>query len=251
MEGAVASPHPLEAAMKYRTGIVLGLLLAVPACWSIDSIDSEDVNEDALWGEYSVGFDSDDGELRFYAQFRVGGSTGTTVRLSDPSQVTANGSVMQLFDGDEAWLNLEGSYYYLEEGAAVPEGSYEFVWTRLDGSTYTNVVQMADSIGILAPMDGETISKTEGITVEFDGAVGTNESVSCWLSGNGSAQTEWVTSGNTCVFTAAELEDLDPGDASLWVRRRLEGDIQDGHPEEGGYVTSYFDSPRIEMLVTE
>ena len=236
--------------MKRFLTLGLGLLI-IPACWSIDTIDSEDVNEDVIYGEYSVSYDAQTADLRYYAQFRVGGATGTTLRLTDPSEVAADGKTMELFDGDEAWLNVEGSYYYLKEAASMASSEYSIVWTRLDGSTYENIVIQADAIEVLSPMDGDTISLADGVTVEFDPPVGDNESVRCTISGNSDVESDLVSSGNTCVFTAAELDEIEPGDATIEVRRKLDGEVQNGHDEEGGRLNSYYYSPHIEMIFSE
>lgn len=235
-----------------RTALVgFCLYIIVPACWSIDSLDSEDVNEDKYWGEYSVSFDAEDGDLRYYAQFRAGGSTGTTIRLSEPSTIAVDGKAMELFDGDEAWLNVEGSYYFLNESVAAPAGAYAYLWTRLDGSSYENVVLMADPIGVVAPAIDATFSKAEGLTVIFNPPVGPDEEVRCSIDGEGEYDSEWVNAGDSCVFTAPELEEMQPGSATVYVRRRLRGEIQNGHDDEGGTINSYYTSTRVDVTVAE
>jgi len=69
--------------------ILVCMLLSSAGC--LDTVDSEDVNPRAIYQSYHVDYDEKTNETDLFATFRVGGSTGTTVRLNSPSELRVNG----------------------------------------------------------------------------------------------------------------------------------------------------------------
>lgn len=232
-------------------GVLAGALLT--GCWSTDTVDSEDVDEDEIYAEYSVNFYEDTAELEFFVQFRLGGATGTTLRLTSPSQVTADGDVMQLRDGEESVLNLIGSYYDLDKSASAgaPAAEYSFVWTRTDGTKYENIVPMARPIAILAPTADAMVSKSMDLVIEFDAAAGPAEEVVCSIDGVEGYTSNTVTAGNTCVLTPSELAELMPGPATLAIHREHESSATNGHESTGGDGFARYYGLEVEVTVVD
>ncbi|NBW82992.1 hypothetical protein EBR21_14670, partial [bacterium] len=55
------------------------ILLTSIACGSISSGSSDDVNNKNIFQQYNVWYDKEKEEVRTFAQFRFGGSDGTTL----------------------------------------------------------------------------------------------------------------------------------------------------------------------------
>ena len=110
------------------------------SCGSLETTDDTEINEDSIYGSYSASFDAGEQEVKRYVQFRFDGSTGNTIRLTEPAQITVDGEVMEVFDGEDAWINLNGTFYRKNAAPETPKATYSFEWTRQDGSKHTNVV---------------------------------------------------------------------------------------------------------------
>lgn len=229
------------------------MVVASTACWSTDTIDSTDVEQDEIHGDYAVTFDDETGSLRATAQFRVGGPTGTTVRLQSPSEVRFEGQSMTVRDGDEALINIIGTYYRASLSVEQPEAEYLFSWTDGEGRTFDNVLEMAESIEVIEPFEDVQHSRGEDLVVEFDPPVGPgDESVTCYLFGPDAEEededeidSDWVDAGSQCIFTKETLASFVDGRARLEVRRRLEHEHQQGHHRTGADMSSTYESAPV------
>src|SRR5690606_38493865 len=124
---------------------------------------------ETIYQRYVADYNNESKSLYLSAQFRVGGSTGTTVRLGEQDSIEINGQAMSLHDGDEFRPNLTGTFYALNASTDSLANSYVFLWKQGTGKTITNTLPTAPSVAIQLPAPGATISKKEGLTVEFDG----------------------------------------------------------------------------------
>ena len=53
--------------------------------------DSSDVNQEKIYADYEVFYNSNTDKTLAVAKFKFGGATGTVLQLTDPAQVTFNG----------------------------------------------------------------------------------------------------------------------------------------------------------------
>jgi len=239
-----------------RAGSLAGLLVAslflLPGCWSNATADSSDVNEDKIYGDYDAWFEADTNEVWLHAQFTFGGWNGTTLRLSPPSTITVDGKEMDIRDGDEALLNLVGTYYTLRESTTEPSDSYTFEWTRTDSTTYTNVITMPKAVSIAAPLSGASHSMTDALEVEFAGdSLAGNDELECVLDGVKTVEIQTTDFGTGCVFTPDELQELGEGSVTATVERRLAEDPQQGHDAEGGKLEGRYKSKSVTFDLTK
>lgn len=245
-----------------RTAVYLTFLFAISSaisgCTSIHTVNDADVSEDKLYGSYSATYDARKAVLTLYAQYRVGGSTGTTVRLTSPSSLTADGETMKAVDGDANVLNVSGTYYTIEKNVADASGTHTFVWTRRDGSIRTNVLDLSDVKSISAGQGSGPLSKASGFSVAYTGPeIGAGESVSCTLrsknkDSDATGEIELkksVTSGNECIFTAGELATFRAGAAAVLVDRFRTAVTQQGHEAVGGTMRSQYTSAEHELTI--
>ena len=235
-------------------------LVCISSCGSKDTVNDSDVNEDKLYGSYKVHFDAGKAELTQFVQYRLGGDTGTTIRLTDPSSIVADGEKMQVRDGDTNSINLQGTYYTLLKNVTSPNSTYTYVWTRRDKSVYTNIVTAAKTATVAAPAASAAVSRASGITVTFAGDdIGTSETINCWLnsgvsSGDTSEDTiksKTITSGKDCVFTAADLAKFRLGTATIQIERERKESAQQGHLSVGGSLWAKYSSAKVNVTIQQ
>lgn len=119
--------------MKKISAFFAIALLALTAfgCRSCETIDSSKLDPSEIYQEYSVTVND---STIASAEFRVSGSTGTTVALVAPSAVQYNGQSMS----EHLRTTFSGTYYSSEtKGFA---GSHTFVFTDSSGKKFTNVL---------------------------------------------------------------------------------------------------------------
>jgi len=232
---------------------VIAILAATPACKSKDTIDSEDVNEAKIHRTYSVKFSAISGNLDLTAEFRVGGDTGTTVKLSDPAKVTVDGQTMEVATSD-----ISGTYYYWRSKPAAPAASYKFTWTRGDGKVVDDVVNSIALATVSSPADGESVSKAAGLTVTFAPALTVNgESMYIYLSPNTAdslgkpGASDLATTGNTVRLDPTEIDKVETGPVRFHLDHTDKGRVPAGDGVmEGSYVSSS-DSDYFDLTLTD
>lgn len=223
--------------------MVPGILLALAGC-SVDTADDTDVNEDKLHGKYQVHYYEGDRNLQYYAQLRLGGSTGTTIRLTQGSMQVA-GQSMRVVDGDANPINLAGTYYVLLQSSDDPGESHTFTWTRSDGSTYENTLQTVPAFTVTAPTAGASHADGD-LKVIVDGpTLRASERYQATLfaendagEGQDGLLTESTEVGNEIIFPADDIARLPPGPVEVRVRRTHTAAPQAGHDAEGGELVS-------------
>lgn len=249
------------ALLKVSSKMVRALWLPVALCatalgCSVDTADDTDVNEEKLWGRYQVHYNEGTRDLNFYAQLRLGGPTGTTIRLTE-GKMEVEGQTMRAVDGDSNPINLLGTFYVLDESTATPAESYAFTWTRSDGSTHVNTIEVVDAFSISAPAAGA--SHTGGdLTVTLDGPpLGTGEFYVVDVDpearageGERALLSERVDSGSQVVFPAAQVAELPAGTLEIRARRTHTAPPQTGHDVEGGERVSTWVAPAVRITFT-
>jgi len=249
--------------MLRRISIGLAALLAITGCMSNDTIDDVDVNQDKLYGHYCGIYDANDNSLNFMAQLRVGGNTGTTVRLTE-GEFAIDESVMSERYGDEAFFNLHGTYYYLRSSVDEPKESYDIIWHRSDGQTFVNTLQLPGSVRIVSPAP-DSVVPVGPIAVEFTGAqLSGSETVEVVLSGHRARHhhphddhhhgrvriRKRVTAGGQVVFSEDEIERIETGtNVTLELRIKSTSRPSNGHSAEGGKIESEYIAKRVRFTL--
>ena len=236
---------------------IFGLLTVskiLSGCGSTDTIDSGDVNNDKIYQSHSVHYLEDSNNLTFEAQFRVGGKTGTTVRLVSPSTVTVNGNAMVYYDGGV--IDTTGSYYI--SSAAKPDVAayYTFAWTNAAGGVLTNILEEPKPIGVKSPAANSSHSIAEALTVSFSGdPIKNNEWATVSINGatepNYDIPVKSITDTMSVSFTAEELKGLQAGIAKIQVSRWSSGDLQSCNPDVGGKKHSSWTAKDISIVITK
>lgn len=129
--------------MKFKILLILAFCLFICACnqGSVDTIESNKVMSSQVYQIYYV--EGKKSGANVVATFRVGGSTGTTLALTEPGKILYNGTALGKSDPS----NLIGTNYRMkgtDYRAMVKnyQPKHEFVFTDNDGKTSTNSVTL-------------------------------------------------------------------------------------------------------------
>ena len=123
-----------------KFGLAMFGLLAVTAC-SIDTINDSDADERTFYQTYGVYYNEADSSIMYTAKFRVGGNTGTTVRLTPPASVKVGSKNLEV-------ETILGTWHVLREQKETKslKADYTFTWTQRDGTQIRNTVPMAEPV---------------------------------------------------------------------------------------------------------
>ena len=111
--------------------------------------DSADVNQDKIYTDYEVFYNSNTDKTQVVAKFRFGGVTGTILELNDPAEVS--------FNGDKLPFKPVYGGHFKEYAGRITQGT--FTYTNIDSITYENSIPLAEIIDFHADLD--TISKSK------------------------------------------------------------------------------------------
>lgn len=209
---------------------IVGAAFMLSSCASTDIADVGDVNQKKIHQSYSVDIDQNSGTRNAEAQFRFGGSTGTTLNLTGSSEVTVNGASMK---GDDQFFR--GLVYSSNVG---DDGTYAFVFTDADNNVYTNSID-------LQPVDLErlpnAISGKESVNISWEGApVGAQETVTLYAMGSNEVMGTEI--GSTSGKGATSI-DTDPrqvrmllnGGGEIYIVRSISKNLDEA-ADEGGDI---------------
>lgn len=142
--------------------IVAGFISLFTAC---KSEPSSDVNQDKIYTEYTLYYDGNADKTYARASFKFSNIAGTLLQLDNPSEVTFNGDVLT--------FNSTLAYYEKEYSGLISSGT--FVWTDLNGTSYTNSITMKP---IAFPAVIDSINKDSSYELPWVGdSLSTDESV--------------------------------------------------------------------------
>jgi len=246
--------------MSLKKLIALCSLLSLTGCGSNATVDSTDVNEEKIFQTYSIDFDVATKKIHAFAQFTLGNSSGTTIRLTDPSVAKLDGTAMTLKDGDKASINIFGTYYTAEATGDKPNDSYAFSWTRTDGKEFKNTLVPATSVAITSPAADAEITGANDLEVTFDGIASSTENgdvsvtvsstVSPVPTGKTGSATAFATSGaNKVTIPAKDFSKLPAGPAEVLIRRYKTATATEVNEGIGGSLHSYYSGALVKITI--
>jgi hypothetical protein len=226
--------------MKFMmTSAMLILTALTISCKSNDTVDSTDVNEAKIFRSIRVEYTGFSDYLRLRIDFRIGGDTGTTVKLVERSKVQVNGGDLALVEDTGV-----GTYYELtRSNISTLEESYTFQWTKNDGSVVESIVTPNVDTAIDSPAIDATVPRSELLTVQFTPAVSGDEEVEISMldkcpyeigrkSANGTAK-----SGTKAYIQPDDMADLGTGDSGcLYAKRTSNTKIASSDAHGGGSI---------------
>ncbi len=222
----------------------MGLLLifaSFMACVSNEIAESKDVNQKKIYQFYSVIYNSDESnEYAIIAQFRFGGNSGTTLKLSPPSEVSVNNSKMEYEDN-----YFKGAFYSTQ---IKNTNVFNFEFIDLDNTIYKNsfVLNSVETTKI------DTLFTEQSQTISWIGTQLTkHETMSITIEGNEdkiiSVSTD-VIGSNNITLNIDDMKVLVGGNAQYYFTRSYSNSLsQDG--EVGGNIAMEYNSSKSPLVI--
>ncbi|MEZ4743615.1 MAG: hypothetical protein R3B45_14415 [Bdellovibrionota bacterium] len=258
-----------------RTLVLFLFCMKISSCSSNDTVDSDKVDPDAYYGSYRGYYSGEDKKVYFSAQFRVGGNTGTTVKLTSPAKISIAGNEMELVEGEERPINVSGTYYNYElDVVSSPEDSYLFSWVRNDEKVIENTVTLPGDISVSSPSSASELKEGDTLTIVYDVVddIG-SDTVECFFGRRLKSSSSGYFSPIISKFAnSSELGEKkcdfswdsyfknwfdeddeynqDKYEWAVWVIRQNVTTVVNGHPEEGGKIVGGYTSARTQIVVT-
>ncbi|MCG3166109.1 MAG: hypothetical protein POELPBGB_01885 [Bacteroidia bacterium] len=149
--------------MKNLLGLSILIAIILTACQSNETGSSKDVAQDQIYRKYEVSIDEATATATASAVFRFAGENGTTLTLTSPAKITANG-----VDLTQGRLLFGGAYYRNEAPLGCPANKVELVYTDKDGIILTDLFE-AGKATFQQQQDSFHLGKTLSIPFSFSG----------------------------------------------------------------------------------
>ena len=219
------------------------MLFSALAFTSCQTEDSADVNQDKIYTDYELFYNSNTDKTQAVARFRFGGPLGTLLELNDPASVK--------FDGEEVPFNALYSGHFKEFSGQVLEGT--FLYTNVDGETFENTVPVFESIDFPSGID--TVSKSAPYAINWDGtALKADQNVGVfvgsWTWGQDALFIESALNAESIELGTNGLSNVQEGNTTFYMDRHTEVDVSQG-TEKGGLIRGKYRAANIEVIVTQ
>lgn len=200
--------------------------LFMSACFTEDSVD---VNQDKIFSEYELFYDSNQDITYAKAKFKFSNATGTTFELSSPSTVSFNG---QKFTYDETF-----DYYEKQFTGYIAQGN--FLFKDAEGKEYSNSVSLSSA----EFPSINSISKNSSYEMSWNGpALQAQESVAVILLGKNGGSQLVMTEGagkTSILFPKNQLEQIESGEMDLIMDRAKNVELQQKNSAGGTLIAKY------------
>lgn len=145
--------------------MALFFILCITSCVSNETADLKDVNQAEVYQTYRI--NCVDGQTNLTASFRFGGENGTTLRLTDPGHITANGKKLT-----EGKFLFGGAFYSRNDASYSAKNTFRF--TDVEGKIYENGYEFGPVEFKNSP---KTVSESDELIIEVSRKIDAKESV--------------------------------------------------------------------------
>lgn len=219
------------------------ILLPVILFTACEKEVSDKVDQDKIFTQYELLYDQTADQTTASATFRFSNENGTRLKLSEPSEVTVDGSSMEWSD--------ESANYQKSFPGFVP--SAQFNWVDLDGNSFTNTANIRD-IDFGSNLQ-DTIFHADSVThVSWAGAapLDTFETVILTIDGEGETDTRNFTAADlgatAVVIDSTRLAQIDSGMVTLTLEMRYSPELQEATSKGGELLGRYRTNSRSILL---
>ncbi len=218
----------IETLLDMKTKMLLLITIGLLGFTACDKEDSSDVNQNKIYSDYELFYNQNEDKTHAVARFRFGGPTGTLLELTDSTGAFVS------FNGDVLAYNPWYGGHHKEYAGQLDSGV--FVYSNVEGTTYTNSVPMGEPIAF--PAEFDTITKSVAQTVVWDGsALSANQRVGIfvgsWTWGEDASFVNAADGATEIVMGVTQLADLALGTSTVYMGRSTAKDIEEGTPEGG------------------
>ncbi|MBL0056035.1 MAG: hypothetical protein IPP31_07510 [Chitinophagaceae bacterium] len=204
------------------------ILFTCPGCSSNEIGESRDVNQDKIYFDYHIYYLEGDAEAEMSFTYRFAGINGTTLVLSEPSQVELDGQRLKVDS-----TSMGGAFYRTYVPVQKLHGPHEIIFTDINGKKIRNqfsispfkLITIPTSVSIRDSLqigyESMPLGPDDHITINSEN---TDSSFSYWVSGPGNGP---------LVIPASELQRQKEGFISFDAKLVLELPLSQSTPEGG------------------
>jgi hypothetical protein len=203
--------------------------LVFTACQEPES--SASVDQDRIYVAYELFYNQNTDITKARATFRFGNALGTPLFLATGSEVSCDGELMSKI--------LDGITIYEVDFTGMKD-SATFKWTDTDGKEFYNKIYMTE----IAYVDSiDEIPNDAAFELFWDGdALADGENVSLLVDAAGTASQLFNTNNigaNSIILSKLQLEKLPEGEATLFMDKKHEIDLQEATSAGGTIFSRY------------
>lgn len=204
-------------------------LLLISAC---TKDKSSNVNQDRIYQDLEIFYDSNTDKTTVIARFKFGGATGTFLELDSGATVKFNGDL----------LPFNNILYGHSKEYAGRIGAGTFIYQNSDGKIFTNNLSQVDTIAF--PISLDTIYKSKAFDLKWAGsALQPDESVGLfigsWTWGQDAVYLQDADGATNIVLGTGQLSTLPIGPSTFYMDRALNKKLTE-KTSVGGLATSKF-----------
>ncbi|MHA1719449.1 MAG: hypothetical protein ACTSXK_07985 [Promethearchaeota archaeon] len=228
--------------MKYLSLFILfGLFFVVFTACPIE--DSSDVNQDKIYTNYELFYNSNTDKTIVVAKFRFGGPSGTILELTSPASVSFNNDVL-------SFKALYGGHFK-EYAGRITSGTFRY--ENVDGATFENDIPISETIAF--PADLDTISKSVAYTFMWDGTALSSDQavglfVGSWTWGQDALFYQNSIGATDIILGTIKLGNLPLGSSTWLLDRATTIPVTEG-TSEGGIIKAKFRAENKDVIIIE
>ncbi|MEM9919364.1 MAG: hypothetical protein AAF990_14775 [Bacteroidota bacterium] len=194
--------------------------------------DSSDVNQDKIYADYELFYNSNTDKTWVVARFRFGGPTGTNLELTNPAFVS--------FNGDQLPFNALFTGHFKEYAGRITSGTFSY--TNVDGQEFKNSIPPSESLEFPAALD--TLTKSQAFTLNWEGTPLAEDQIvglfaGSWAWGQDALFVQSNLGATNLVLGTNQLDNLPNGNTTLYMDRATEKDLTEGTGEGGKIRAKY------------
>ena len=189
--------------------ILILVVLLFSSCASTEVADSKNVSQDQIHMYFESSYNANTKTASAKGQFRFGGNSGTTLKLSSPSIFTYN---QQGVPGSKTLFS--GYSYYTTYPNYDYKGENNFKFVDSDGKEYNNTLSLAENSISATPF---TIGE-DGI-VKVDGTIEAGATSKIEVK-NDSSRFTYTVQGHQATIPSQHLDSLQHGTIQFFKTRK-------------------------------
>lgn len=211
------------------------------SCSSSEIAESKDVNQKTIYQTYSVSYDASAKDTYYvWAQFRFGGNKGTTLKLSEPSNVTVNGTKM-----DERQSDFYGCSY---ETSISSTNKFTFTFTDTEKIKYINSI----SVNSVKPKEIKSFNVDKDFVLYWKGSkLEKNEQMTAYIEdseGNRAEVNTDIIGTDYVILKPEDMQFLVAGNGQIYFVRSASFSTQQS-ADEGGNIYYEYNSEKAPVLI--
>ena len=219
------------------------LMLAFFLFTACEVEDSADVNQERIYTDYELFYNSNTDKTWVVARFRFGGPTGTLLELNDPASVSFNGEVIP--------FNAVFAGHFKEFAGQLDGGT--FVYTNTEGERFENSIPAYTTVEF--PADLDTIAKSAAYSLKWDGdALAADQRVGLfigsWTWGQDALFVQNNEQATELVLGINQLSNLPVGPSNFFMDRSTELEVTEG-TGEGGKIRGKYRAKNKMVVIEE